>query len=512
MPTPRRNVLLIVTDQQRFDSLGCTGHPTVHTPHLDRLAQNGALFTRHFTANPVCMPSRASTLTGCYPSVHGVWTNGVALPRAEYTPINDQTQAVLQNHWTDPAQTPPIPSHLLTLADAFAAAGHRTSAFGKLHVTPTMSDASLGFPESKQRWQADPAMADWHGPYYGFEHVELSLDHGPMVGGHYTAWLEKHHPEMAATVTRELSEAPRPTPLGDLYVSSHTRQTHPTSWVADRVCDRIAQHAGADEPFLIWAGIPDPHHPFTPPRELAEAYEQHDTPQRAADPETMGDEPRWVTHARGGADLIDAATSRRARQYTDAMVHLIDEAVGRMLDALDAAGLADDTVVVFTADHGDYLGDYGLIRKTIYPARVLSHTPLIVRDPSGSLSGTIACPASNTDLLPTLAGLAGIDVPTGVQGEDLRRVVAEGRGLPVMIQSANGLPSATSLTTIDQTHRTTWWPGTGKLDSFDHRTDPMELDNLGERDKDPSVNERLGQLQAAYGRSVRPTVGRVACW
>lgn len=512
MSASPRNVLLIVTDQQRYDSLGCTGHTAARTPHLDRLAEDGALFTRHFTANPVCMPSRASTLTGCYPSVHGVWTNGVPLPRGEYTPVNEPTRGVLKNHWSDPGQRPPIPSHLPTLADAFARAGRRTSAFGKLHLTPTMSDASLGFPESKQRWAEDPGMADWHGPFYGFEHVELTLDHGPMVGGHHRAWLERNHPRVAATIARDIADAPRPTPLGDLYVSSHTRQTHPTTWVADRVCDRIARHARADEPFLIWAGIPDPHHPFTPPRDLAEVYEQRDTPARAADPETMGDEPRWVAHARGGADPIDAATSRRARQYTDAMVQLIDEAVGRMLGALADAGLADDTVVAFTSDHGDYLGDYGLIRKTIYPARVLSQTPLIIRDPGGGLDGRHETPASNTDLFPTLAALAGVDVPPGVQGEDLRRVVAAGRDLPVMIQSANGLPAATSLSTIDATHRTTWWPGTGAVDCFDHRADPMELRNLAEGGGDAGLKDRLDRLREGYGRSVRPTVGRVACW
>ena len=506
------NVLVIVTDQQRYDSLGCTGNSAIQTPHLDKLAASGGMFDRHFTAHPVCMPSRASLMTGCYPSVHGVWDNGIPLARNQWVPTNERTQKVLEDYWSDPAQHPPVPSHLPTLADAFSATGYRSSAFGKLHLTPTMSDRRVGQYECEERWDSDPAMADWHGPYYGFEYVELSLGHGPLTGGHYNHWLQHQHPKVWQLIREEINHAHRPTHLNDLYSTSHTRETHPTNWVADRVCEKIKQHASADEPFLIWAGIPDPHHPFTPPRDLAEQFEKHDVMPCAAAPSTMTSPPRWVEYARGGHASIDEATIRLVRQYTDAMVTMIDMAVGRMLDTLQANNLADNTIVVFTSDHGDYLGNYGLLRKTIYPSRVLNQTPLIINDPKQRLAGRHAVPASNTDLFPTLAALAGVTLPQGIQGEDLATVLTKGRSLPVMTQSGNGLVDATSLTLIDEYHRTTWWPGTENVDCFDHRNDPMELNNLAATGDDSSIKPRLARLQEAYGRAVRPTFGRVTCW
>ena len=178
MPVRRPNIVLIVTDQQRYDSLGCTGNRFAVTPSLDALAGEGCLFTRHFTANPVCMPSRATMMTGCYPATHGVVTNGIPLPRRQYV------RADGANVERDGV---PVISQLPTLGDVLGQAGYTTGSIGKLHLTPTQCDPDLGYEESTARWRNDPAMNQWHGPYYGLQEVDMTLGHGERMQGHYRA-------------------------------------------------------------------------------------------------------------------------------------------------------------------------------------------------------------------------------------------------------------------------------------------------------------------------------------
>jgi len=249
--TPR-NVVLIVTDQQRYDSLGCTGNAFALTPNLDALAEtdHACVFDRHFTAAPVCMPSRASTMTGCYPAAHGVWTNGIPLPRDEYATLSDNVRKQVEKSSALPgSQT--LPSHHVTLPDAFADAGYATASVGKLHLTPTESHPDLGFEECNQRWIHDPAMNDWHGPYFGFQHVDLSLNHGVNLRGHYEHWLRTHHPDTAAKVYGKLGDIERPTPLGDLFAAPIEPDVHPTMWCADRAAKRIDHYARTQQPFFL---------------------------------------------------------------------------------------------------------------------------------------------------------------------------------------------------------------------------------------------------------------------
>jgi arylsulfatase A-like enzyme len=154
MMTSRPNVLILHTDQQRSDSLGCMGNRYVHTPNLDLLAADGTVFTRHISSNTICMPSRASLFTGLYPPAHGVWTNGVPLNRREYATVD------IRSVGEGVRPEPP------TAADVFAADGYDTAAFGKLHLTPNLAPASFGYQETWSRWE-DGGLDDWHGPTSG---------------------------------------------------------------------------------------------------------------------------------------------------------------------------------------------------------------------------------------------------------------------------------------------------------------------------------------------------------
>ena len=177
----RLNVLLIMSDQQRADTIGAAGNEVIKTPHLDRLAAEGTRCARAYVQNPICMPSRATLFTGRYPRSHRVWTNGVPLPEEE-----------------------------VTLPDVLAARGYATASFGKLHFTPTGAPAGPGRYESSAMWR-DPshaeAMEGWHGPYYGLQHVELAIGHN-APGGHYGAWLRREHPEALKLFGKEAALRP----------------------------------------------------------------------------------------------------------------------------------------------------------------------------------------------------------------------------------------------------------------------------------------------------------------
>ena len=228
------NVMFILCDQLRKDWLGCYGHPSVKTPHLDELAARGLRCEHNIVANPICMPSRMSMLTGQHAHNHGLWTNGILLD--------------------------PLPS---TVADHVQQHGVRTASFGKIHISPTGGDERSW--ESKKRWQAlKQAGQTWKetGPYAGFEHVELSIGHGGLPGAHYEQWFFDNGGTLAMLeMTRD-----------DTHEASGTRalpvELHHSSFVAERTNRWLRQHAEDkenDAPFFAHVSFPDPHHPFDPP-------------------------------------------------------------------------------------------------------------------------------------------------------------------------------------------------------------------------------------------------------
>ena len=157
------NVLILMTDRHRADCLGSDGNACIRTPHLDSLATEGVRFSSAFTANPFCMPTRFSLLTGRYPHSHGCWDNGILMP--------DDT---------------------MTLAQRFTGAGYHTALIGKGHLKPFRFK---GEQESFDEWEkTDPRWASWHGPYFGFEEVHLTVGHHLPLG-HYGMFLRQHHPE-----------------------------------------------------------------------------------------------------------------------------------------------------------------------------------------------------------------------------------------------------------------------------------------------------------------------------
>jgi arylsulfatase A-like enzyme len=186
---------------------------------------------------------------------------------------------------------------------------------------------------------------------------------------------------------------------------------------------------------------------------------------------------------------------------------------GRILDALDAAGLAEDTVVVFTSDHGDFLGDHGHLRKGIGATQSLIHTPLVVRAPGSELPARVSTPASNCDVLPTVASLAGLPAPTGIDGVDLTAVVRDGLPHTAKVFSGAGSHESVNHSVVDDRYRFTWYPALDSCELFDHLEDPGECRNIadhaGQRER---VAACRADIAATLAASHNPMLGRISAW
>ena len=236
--TKTPNVMFVMCDQLRKDWLGCYGHPSVRTPHLDALAARGLRCEHNIVANPICMPNRMSMLTGQHAHNHNLWTNGILLD--------------------------PLPR---TVADHLQDHGVRTASFGKIHISPTGGDEQSW--ESRQRWQGllENGQA-WEetGPYAGFQHVELSIGHGGLPGAHYQQWFFDNGGTLEMV---EMQRDPTHETSGTRGIPPHL---HHSAFVADRTCAWLrAQHEqnehNQQQPFFAHVSFPDPHHPFDPPYE-----------------------------------------------------------------------------------------------------------------------------------------------------------------------------------------------------------------------------------------------------
>ncbi len=390
----RPNVLVILTDQQRRDSLGCYGNTVCRTPNLDRLAAAGTRFDRNYVANPICMPNRLSLFTGQHIHNHGLWTNGLLI-----TPRR-------------------------TIADHFAHAGYQTASFGKIHFTPFGGEA--GNRESQAFWRGENADTNWQGPYWGFEHVELTIGHTAPIA-HYGQWFAEHGGTDQMLIRNKLSTH------NDCVTRPIPPELHDSAFVADRVVQFLsgAEGSGRDpsRPFLAVASFPDPHHPFDPPESIAADYPLDCALPPVGGAEDLATRPvhyrqhfegRWhrggVRTDGGRSEGTDEQHRRERTSLTYGMVHLIDRNVGLIMQALESRGLMENTVVVFTSDHGELLGDHGLWAKGPFFYEGLINTPLIMAGaatPKGVVSQALF---SDVDLAPTLCELSGVEIPGSVDG------------------------------------------------------------------------------------------------
>ncbi|WP_420115142.1 sulfatase [Pseudactinotalea sp.] len=366
----RPNILLISTDQQRYDALGAAGNPHISTPNLDRLGEQGARFTRCYTQSSVCAPSRASLMTSRYVHNHGLWANGVD--------INPDEQLFTR---------------------ALADAGYDCGLVGKFHL-----GAALG-------GRTEPRIDD------GFRVFHWS--HDPYVRGEnaYHAWLEDHFPGV-------LDEAIERG--GNGAIDRLPTDQHYSRWIGEETIDFLASGRDRDKPFCFIVNFFDPHHGFGSPAEYRDRYDADALPRPITS--DLSTKPPIYTEASqasyAGADrgFVDYAPEevQDAIAHYYAMVTLIDDEVGRILHALEEQGLAEDTIVIFTSDHGEMLGDHQMMLKGPMMFDCSVRVPLLMRWPAGIPAGTVREELVEwIDLAPTLLAAAGVDPMPRQQGRDL---------------------------------------------------------------------------------------------
>jgi arylsulfatase A-like enzyme len=489
-----RRILFVTTDQQRYDTLGCNGGTLARTPIVDSLAAAGHRYERAHPQSVVCMPSRSTMITGQHPSTHGVWMNGIALPSD-------------------------APSVAAVLHDA----GYRTSLVGKPHFEPFL-DPFGRFAENRF---ARDGMA---GPHRGFEHFEAAT-HGGVGPLHYARWLAAEHPEAVGMFYPVLDGAREVNARGggatgapQVHDNAIRREWYHTDWVADRTIAWLDSLA-ADDDWFCWMSFPDPHHPWDPPSSELDRIDWHDVPLPAgyveAAPEReriLDAKPRhwraWydgrlVSNYEAPHDWVPATLTpdqvREVNARNAIECELIDEAIGRVLSAVDRRGWGDDLDVIVTTDHGELQGDFGLLFKGPYHVDGLMRLPLIWRPaPSaGTAPSVVTRPVGLVDLAPTFCAIAELPAPAWMEGRALPvdDADADGRGFERVLTEWDsvlfGVDVHLRTITRDGWVCTTYQPGTvhdgseGEL--YDLVDEPLQRAN---RWDDPACAAVRGDLLA----------------
>ena len=504
MSSTHPNIILITSDQQRAD---CNGfeNPHIRTPHLDGLARRGTRFSACITPNLVCQPSRASILTGLLPLTHGVWDNGVDLDAR-------------------------------IGADGFAGtlarAGYQTAFLGKAHFATKATFHATGSPEC--RFSQAEYGAGWTGPYMGFQHVELAvlghmhrarpLERPPM--GHYERWLIARG-ENEEGLKRWAAETRPDSGAAQTWYSALPVAWHTSTWVGDRTIAWLNGQRDKARPFCVWASFPDPHHPFDCPEPWSLMYDPKGVPlpkHRARDLERR---PWWhkavlesrpqladpeLLKFRAEGSRVPEQSDRQLAEMTAnyyGMISLIDHNVGRILTALSDLRLAGDTLVVYTTDHGELLGNHGLFLKHPIPYEDLLRVTMVAQGPGVAAGKVVSEPVSTLDLAATFYQYAGIAQPAALQSRSLGRLLGGGAETRDVAYSewhvhASRCGVGLKLRTVrTKTHKCTFELESGAGELYDLANDPAEMDN---RFNDPgcaTVQKELHDLMRA-----RPGVAR----
>ena len=436
---PPYNFLFIMTDQQRADHLSCYGNPILSTPNLDRIAQSGTRFDRFYVSNPVCQPNRSTLMTGRMPSNHGVRHNGIPLHPRSNTFVELLRQAgyrttmVGKSHLQNMGVRPPLQEKSPTPWST------RTELDSR-YAEPMVADESLRVDtELLSRWR-DEGEVEIPRPYYGFHDVRLTISHGDFVRGHYQNWLAERHPN-----SESLSGPQNALPSDrELHISQAWRtrvpeELYPTTYITEETIQALDTHAasGGDAPFFLFCSYPDPHHPFNPPGRYFDLYKPEDLPLPKAwgNPhdrtpphmqtliKELGTQDALRTTPAGFA--VTAEEAREATALTYGMISMIDDGVGRILDRLEQLGLAENTVVCFTSDHGDLMGDQQLMLKGPFHFQGLTRVPMLMQVP-GMTSGTSTQSlASTVDIAQTILQLAELEPYNGIQGHSMMPLITD---------------------------------------------------------------------------------------
>ncbi len=465
--TDRPNILLITSDQQHWSTMGCV-NAQIQTPNLDRLAVQGTRFDRAYCPNPTCTPTRASIITGKYPSQHGAWSLGTKLLESERT-VGDDLRDV----------------------------GYRTSLVGKAHFQPLAGTTEFPSLESYPILQDLDFWRRFDEPFYGFDTVRLARNHADEahVGQHYAIWME----EQGYTDWRSAYKPPTGTNTTQKHRWEIPEEYHYNTWIAQESEKQLAAYAAADEPFFLWSSFFDPHPPYLAPEPWDSMYEpgsisvpglsagehERNPPHFAMTQQVKPDFSPWresgfgihgmQSHLRAPEQMVKDV----AVYY--GMVSLLDKYIGRILDSLDAVGLADNTLVVFTSDHGHLFGQHGMCAKGPFHYEDLIRVPFVARWPGRIPSGTVSdALLSLVDLAPSFLDAVGEPVPGRMSGVSQLDTWAGGDSARehVLVENRHEPTTIHVKTYVDERYKLTLYYRQGYGELFDLRADPGETDNL----------------------------------
>ncbi len=369
----RPNVVLFMTDGHRADMLGCYGNRNLHTPNIDGLAREGSLFRRAFCTHSVCMPTRASVYTGRYPHVHGVWANGVPLPASETT----LPQILREN-------------------------GYATGASGKIHFEPQQAYMRQPAAIADGVRALSPLIDTARTPYYGFDEVHLSEN---LLGEEYVNFIRENHPEWAE---------------GVLARSGVPAEIHELKWITDRALDFIRRQAEQDTPFFCHCSYHELSPPCSPPLEFDGHHDPKDMPVPVLDPADLDGRPPFYRQCYEGylarGRHPDENQLRQAIAGCYDQMRFIDLQFGRIVDQLKELGMWEQTIVLFTADHGLSLNDHWQWRHGPFLFDEVINVPMIWHVPGGTRGKETGELVEGVDIMPTILDLCGFPNPDTVQG------------------------------------------------------------------------------------------------
>ncbi len=457
------NIVLIFPDQQRGDTMGCAGNPAVRTPNLDRLAAEGVVFGRCSTNSPICMPARASLISGQYVNEHGEWTNGQGIDRYG-------------------------PSQVRNIRDA----GYHTMVIGKTHLYADGGDGHTSKHVQKLR--------DW-----GYEDGHEIAGLSGTADSPYTDYLAEKglldvHREYVRAYLRGLWMGASPWETSPCLLPT---EDHLDMYITRKSAEWIRDYQG-DKPFYLQVCPHGPHTPFDSPVEYRAMYKPEDMPLAIMDKPASPMAPyveQQLYHSSFGHENMTEMHNRVMRTYYYGNVTLIDEGIGRILKALEERGLMDNTWILYSADHGDNLGDHRLSEKMVFYESALN-IPCLIRPPGGMKGWQSRGLTDLIDIAATLVDIAGAKLLEGSDGRSLVSQVMAGPDAPGAQEGKEAVFSEIegySMVRNEQYKMAVHTRARQPVELYDMVEDPNELRNLVndsslEKVRSELLNEHLGRL------------------
>lgn len=466
------NIVFLMSDQHRADMMACAGDPVAQTPNIDWLAGQGVRFDRTYCQGPLCMPARASLVTERFVRDHGVFENSSEIPAG-------------------------MPTFMTKLDEA----GYHTAEVGKMHLwmhggrraghTANMIPflQGLGFNDAIETvgklasYGHDSAYTDY------LESRGLLKSYRSFISAQKHCGIANANDHKGDLMG--WSAEPGPLAVED-YVDV---------WHGRRAVEWIEQY-NDDKPFFLWVGFPGPHDPFDAPAEAVRRFAGADIPmpksvQRPELPEDDGPYKTFLHRMLAYSDsatMDDAAIVAMRRAYYG-NIALIDDAVGRIVDALQKRGALDNTWVIYTSDHGEMMGEHRMMAKMVFYEPAV-RVPLVVRPPKGTPARVVHDPVQLMDLAATFREIAGAgDIPQSAASSLVSSIVKSEKPLSPDVIASENFGLAMFLT--EQHKLIVYEDDLSPVSLFDMQNDPWEDHNLV---KDPASRDVVEAMMESHVR------------